>query len=144
MGRRLRGDSGFNVVQAGLVLALVAVGYFGWIYLPVYIEHQKLRTLVREGCAKAYSHRRLETVTRTIVNGFPAIGMVDRFFADGVLKEAPTPFGDRNLEVEFSRDKNEVSATVYYERRLVWPLLNREEVMEFTISHTEDLSPIRY
>lgn len=144
MTRRLRGEGGFNSVQVGLVLALVAVGYFGWIYFPVYFEHLKLKNLVRLGCSKAYSHRTVDTVYKTILEGFPAIGMEDREIVNGQVVIQDTPFSEHNVEVGFSDNRDEVTATVFYERKIVWPLLNREDLLSFTITHTEDLSAISY
>lgn len=144
MSRRLRGDGGFNAVQVGLVLGLVALGYFAWIYVPVYVEHQKVKNLVRLGCSKAYSHRTADTVYKTILGGVPDIGMEDRELVDGQVVTTATPFSERNVEVDLADDRKEVTATVSYERKLVWPLLNRESLMEFTITHTEDLSAITY
>lgn len=142
--KRLRNDEGSNGVQIALGLALLAIAYFAWINIPVQIEYMKVKNLVRLATNMAYSDRRPQVVEETIVKGFPEIGMRDREVVDGEVETSKTRLYGEDIEIEWGPNRQAVTATVTYERKIVWPLIKHEEVREYTFSHTEDLSPIHY
>lgn len=146
MRDRFRGERGaFNFVTFLLVAGLAAAGYFGYVFVPLYLDNYAVKKAIHTAANAAYSDRRVETVIKVIMNGVDEAEMQDVIIArDGSVMKRPLEFTSENYVVGFTQVPPAVSIEVNYDRHYVMPFTKKEKVMHFHLAHTEDLSPIKY
>jgi len=141
-----RGERGaVNYVTILILLAVVGGGYAAWVLLPPYLEYNAVKKYVHTGCNKAYLDRKEETVRKTILDGVKSENIEEQVLAeDGSVMKRPLPFDDRNVQVTLSTEPLSVTATIEWDRHVVWPFLKAERVFHYEFTLTEDLTQVKY
>ena len=142
--RRMRDGGGINLVKLSMIAAVVAIGYFSFIYVPVILDQFGMKKAVRVGCNIAYTQRSADAVKRSIMNSFKELNMRDQYIDQNTLKTAVTPtnFSEDDIQVDFVNSPPQVTVSIAYQRRVVWPLLDKEKTIDYSYTHTESLETV--
>lgn len=145
MGSRRRSEAGITYVTVLILLAIFVGGYLGYVYVPPHMDYLKVKTAVKSACVEAYAQRSESFVVRRILEEVSALGMVDRaVLSNGQVEESDTPFLEEQIAVEMEKEPPRVTATVRYDRFIVFPFLGQQRKLSYEITHTEDLSTVKY
>jgi hypothetical protein len=123
-----------------MLVALVAAGYLGWVWVPVYLTHYEAKQLVRQTGNRAVHDRRDAEMLEDLVTRLRGLDDVETVGDDGragrrpaidiqvkdVTWERPTP---TSLRVAFE-----------YERDVTYPFLDRRVEQPMTVDLTMDTS----
>ena len=144
--QRLRDDrGGINFVKLFLIAAVAAAGYHAWVYVPLWLDHMSMRKAVRTACNVAYGQRREEAVVETILNGFRETKLQNEdLAADGTIISRPLEYSEALFEVRLSESPPSVTVDLAYEQQIVLPIFKKRRTVQWSYSHTEDLSAIKY
>jgi hypothetical protein len=148
MIKRLRGDRGeITSVKVLFVLAVAAIVYFGWIYVPVYSDNYfGVRRAVRQACNIAYRSKSSDAVKDSFFKSIKELNMEDAHLGDdGAVTTSPVVFDEDNVDsVNISESPASITMEIHYNRTVVWPFLKKEKTVQFAQTHTEELSTIKY
>lgn len=139
-------EGGINFVKLFMIGGVVVAGYLAWVYVPLYIDHYAIRQAVRTGCNVAYAQREEEAVAKVILNGFRETQIQNQeLAADGTIISRPMDYSEALFDISIS-DARPPSVTVdlAYEQHIVLPILKKPRTLQWSFSHTEDLSAIKY
>jgi hypothetical protein len=143
-GRSRRAErGGVSWVTLLLLVALGAGGYMGWVWAPLWLEFYAVKQVVHDYMSQAIRNPDDEGLRRNMVLKIRSLAeaeAVDRF---GHPARVPAIQVDDRL-VTWERDGRAAPPTLrvafQYERRVVYPLLERAEVRVFDVDVTRDLA----
>jgi hypothetical protein len=145
MRRNDRG--GVNFVQISLLASLIVACYFGYIFVPLWVDHYlDVRKVVRVACNTAYGGRVEAPVRLSVKKGFHDLGLQNETLnEDGTITTTQIELTDDNIDtLEIQKDPPLVTLEIHYTRTVVWPLLKKEHSYDFTSVHSESLEAIKY
>ena len=130
--RRLASDRGaVNFVTTFLLIAICAVIYGAWAYVPHWMRNREVRAAMREAAYQAWRVRDDGQLVRMIVEKTDRILQVDDY---PVIDE-------RNIRVD--RDSEFVYIELWYEIPMQWPGTAKERTISFDNAVQADLkSPL--
>jgi hypothetical protein len=142
-GRSRRGErGGVSWVTLLLLGALAAGGYLGWVWAPLWLEFYAVKQVVHDYMNQAIKNPDDEGLRRNMVLKIRTLAeaeAVDRFGRPA--RVSAIELDDRR--VTWQRDLRGEPPTLRvafeYERRVVYPLLERAEVRVFDVDVTRDL-----
>lgn len=147
MKKKMNDDRGeINLVKIFLILALATVGYFSWVYVPLWVDYFKIRQAVHLGCNAAYSNRSEDAVAQAILNGFQKANIQNESIgADGSIVRRPLEYSTALFDIHLTESTpRTVTVDLEYEQEIILPVFKRPRTVRWSYSHTEDLSPIKY
>lgn len=141
-----RDEGGINLVKISLILGVVAIGYFSFIYVPLILDYFGMKKAVRVGANVCYTNRSVEAVKKSIMRSFKELKMQDEYvdLNTNKVEKTPTPFSEDDIEVSIESNPKQVTVSVHYTRRFVWPFLNEEKSADYEFTHTESLETIKW
>jgi hypothetical protein len=126
-----------------ILLAVVTAGYLGWVLAPVYIDQFAAKQATRDFMNRAVKSRS----DSTLVNGLSAaLARIGRQkVTDEAGAEWDVPVVDVPPEaITWERDTTSEPPTLHvffeYDRTIVFPILDRESVLHFTVDLENDLT----
>ncbi len=139
--RRERGQ--ISWVTLLLIAAVTAGGYLGWVWLPLYFENYTVKQVVRDYMNQAIKDRDDATLRRNMVLKIRSLDHVEMVDYRGERVSVPAiPLEEP--QVEWERNDNPPPGTLRvafaYERRVVYPILDRTDVKVFEVDLTGDLA----
>jgi hypothetical protein len=125
-----------------LLAALVGGGYMGWVWLPLWFDHYTVKQVVADYMNQAVKNRDDAQLRRDMVAKLQSLGQVDGVDASGNPVKVPA-IAVEEQAVTWERDPAGRSLRVafQYERRVVYPIIDRESLTVFALDRTGDLSP---
>ncbi len=127
--------SKFNAVSFFLVIALLAAGYAGAVYLPHAYPVWRLSREMQAVCYEAYRENDNEAIMKTLLSKAEMVGLddvnVDHFELDRVMYD---PGETQGLHHSKIRRGKEMWISFNYEVDGKWPFL--EKYTHFTFSKT--------
>ena len=140
----LRGARGAVTWVTMLLLVIVAaVGYFGWIYAPLYLDNFAVRQAVRATMNEAVKNPDDASLITGLCEKIRSIRFVDGVDAMGRTVPVPAVTVDERA-VTWTREANRTPPTLRvsfeYEREVVYPFINRTGTKVFEVDETNDLT----
>ena len=139
--RRERGQ--ISWVTLLLVAAVTTGGYLGWVWLPLYFENYTVKQVVRDYMNQAIKDRDDATLRRNMVLKIRSLDHVETVDYRGERVSVPA-ISLEEPQVEWERNETTAPATLRvafaYERRVVYPILDRTDVKVFEVDLTGDLA----
>jgi hypothetical protein len=143
-GKSSRGErGGISWVTLLLIAAVTGGGYLGWVWLPVWFELYTVKAVVRDYMNQAVKNSDDETLRHDMVVKIRSLATVEGVDANGQPTRVPAvPLEER--AVQWERNAAAQPPTVHvsfqYERRVLYPLLDRAEVRVLDVDLTGDLT----
>jgi hypothetical protein len=124
-----------------MLLALVLAGYLGWVWLPLWFDHYTVKQVVADYMNQAVKNRDDAQLRRDMVAKLRSLGQVDGVDASGRPVRMPAiPVEEQAVIWERDPATRSLRVAFDYERRVVYPFLDRVEVTVFTLDRTGDLT----
>jgi hypothetical protein len=142
--RPRRGErGGVSWVTALLVVVVVAGGYMGWVWLPVYVEHYAVKQVVHDYMNQAIKNRDDSGLRRKMVEKIRSL--VEREVLDASGNAVVVPAIDLDeQQVAWERDAESqppmLRVAFEYEREVALPWLERTMTKTFAVDLENELS----
>ena len=130
----LRDQSGkVNIVSLLLVAALVGVGYGGYVYTPLYLQHLDVKQRCQESLNSTWRHRSPQRTKDDILRRLHDIDTVEKEIG-GDLRKVPAIDPGDFLEVRMDESVRPpvLSIDISYDREVALPLLGRTHIFYFS------------
>ena len=139
-----RGErGGVTWVTLLLVVLVVAGGYLGWVWVPVYAEHYAVKQVVRDYMNKAVKDKDDAKLRRDMIAKIQSLVQRDAVDAYGNAVLVPAIELDEGA-VAWERDADSqppmLRVAFEYEREVELPWLNRTATKVFAVELENDLS----
>ncbi len=140
-----RGEGGkINFVKVFLLAAVVAAGYFGWIFVPIYLQDYQVVEVMRRAGNKAYEERSEDAVDAALKQGFKGLNLTDQTIgADGAVITEPFDYSSDDWTITFDQEPPAVNIDLSYDRSFVYPFTKKARVLRFHHFLHDDLSAIK-
>ena len=135
---------GFTWVSFVLLVAVIAVAYLGWVWVPLKFDHYTVRQTVEDYMNQAIKNPDDAYLIRQMCAKIQSLRTVDGVDAAGNPARVPAVWVDER-GVTWERDRNSKPPTLRvafeYERQVVYPLIHRVETTTFRVDQTKDMTP---
>jgi hypothetical protein len=143
-GRPPRVERGaISWVTLVLVVAVAAGAYLGWVWAPLYFQLYTVKQVVRDYMNQAIKDRDDEGLRRNMILKIRSLDEVEAVDVAGRTVRVPAVDVDERRIVWERRDQDQpptLRIAFAYERRVVYPLLDRTDFKVFEVDLTGDLT----
>ncbi len=126
-----------------LLAAVVAGGYLGWVWIPVYFENYAVKQVVRDYMNQAVKNQDDDALRRNMVLKLRSLAEVEGADAWGRRVRLPAVAVEEGA-VAWERDTGSqppmLRVSFEYSREVVLPLLDRTATKVFVIEERNDLT----
>ncbi|MGI5864190.1 MAG: hypothetical protein ACOX6T_19340, partial [Myxococcales bacterium] len=135
------GSGATNMLWLAGLLALV---YFGIMYVPAYVEAYQVKQVLREAVNLAYREPNDDKVRTFIQNKCKQIGSHYEI-RDGEERNLPgIVLLDDHVFVNRDTSEQTIVLQVEYEKYIYFPFTKKQRVLQFSPSVKGDISPVKW
>ncbi len=128
-------------VSVLLVILLVGGAYLGSVWLPLWFDHYTVKQVVADYMNQAAKNHDDEQLRRDMVAKIRALVTVESVDLSGRKVKVPAiPLDEAGVTWERDSATHTLRVAFEYERRVVYPLIDREAFTVFTLDRTGDTS----
>jgi hypothetical protein len=143
-GSARRGErGGISWVSLLLIVLVLGGGYLAVVWVPVYYEAYAVKQVVRDYMNQAIKDRDDEGLRRNMILKIRSLDEVEAVDVAGRTVRVPAVDVDERRIVWERRDQDQpptLRIAFAYERRVVYPLLDRTDFKVFEVDLTGDLT----
>jgi hypothetical protein len=125
-------DSGrINIVSLALIAGVLAAGYYGWMYVPLWVDNLSLKEVMRVAANEANRNRDDDLLRKEILYKVKDIGKHE-VVVDG-QRQWPGSIDLLADDVHITRDADTKTVTIQieYDRQITYPFTDRQKVVHF-------------
>jgi hypothetical protein len=123
------------------VILVVGGAYLGWVWLPLYFDHYTVKQVVSDYMNQAVKNHDDAQLLRDMVAKIHALGQVDAVDLSGRPVRVPAvPLEEGAVTWERDKSAKTLRVAFEYERRVVYPFIDRTDVHVFTLDRTGDIT----
>lgn len=145
MLKRLRSERGGGTLELLFWMGGIAgVIYLGLMFIPVYSELWEVKTLMKEVAAKAYLDPNDDRLKQELTERLKQIGSHYEIQAGQEVNIPGIVVLDQDLFWNRDKDKQQVIVQINYDKRVNWPLTQKQKTFHFSPSVKYDISPVKW
>jgi hypothetical protein len=128
-------------VSVLLLLLVAGSAYLGWVWLPLYVDHYAVKQVVADYMNQAVrNHDDAQLVTKMVAK-IHSLVQVETVDPAGRRSRVPAiPIEESAVTWERDQEAKTLHIAFEYERQVVYPYLDRTDVVVFTVDRTGDIS----
>jgi hypothetical protein len=141
MARRSDEGGEVTLVGLGMLLAVVAVAYLAWMWIPVYVVHYEAQQVVRQAANEATKNPDDAQLIARMLARLRGLGRQTLVGEDGERREVPVvDVSAEDVTWERSSEQHQLHVAFDYRRGVPYPLLARVRECTMSIDLTMDIS----
>jgi len=135
------GERGVTWVSVLLLLLVAGSAYLGWVWLPLYFDHFAVKQVVSDYMNQAVKNRDDAELVHNMVSKLHLLRHLDTVEPSGRRARVPAiPLEESAVTWERDQEAKTLHIAFEYERQVVYPFLDRTDVVVFTVDRTGDIS----
>ncbi len=140
IGRRIGQDGKVNFLTLLLIAGVLAAGYAGYVYVPLYLQNMDVNHRCQEALNSTWRHFSAQRTKDDVLRRIHAIDTIEKEIGGDVRTLPAIDPGDNiDVRIDQSVSPRVLSIDMSYEREVILPLLGSPHSFFFSVYCERDM-----